>query len=112
MTVQPDQRELDFNVDLAWRIKFAVESIGRPKKDVAQSIGVSQQRLSNWMTNQNRPDWFGIAKLCKRYGISPAWVLLGEVAGLPHEMADRLERAVAERSSARAAQEHPDDGKS
>ncbi|MCK8788172.1 transcriptional regulator [Roseomonas sp. NAR14] len=96
-----DPREIEFYEDLAWRLKVAVEAIDRQKGDIADSIGVSQSRMSNWITNQNKPDWFGVAKLCRRYGISADWVLLGELRGLPHEWADRWGSAWEERSAAR-----------
>ena len=96
-----DPREVEFYEDLAWRLRLAVEAIDRPKGEIAESIGVSQQRLSNWITEQNKPDWFSVAKLCRRYGISAEWVLLGEVKALPHDQADRWGAAAEDRQAAR-----------
>ena len=99
----PDVREIEFYEDLAWRLKLAVEAIDRPKGEIAESIGVSQSRLSNWITAQNKPDWYGVARLCRRYGISAEWILLGDVRNLDHQKADNWERAAAERQEARQA---------
>lgn len=99
---QSDPRIISFYEDLAWRLKLAVEGIGRPKGEIAESIGISQQRLSNWITNQNRPDWFVLAKFCRRYGISADWVLLGDLRGMPHQTADYWGRALEDRQAARA----------
>jgi transcriptional regulator with XRE-family HTH domain len=92
-----DPREVEFYEGLAYRLKLAVEAIDRPKGEIADSIGVSQSRFSNWITNQNRPDWFGIAKFCKRYGVSADWILLGDLSGLRANLADSLALALEEK---------------
>lgn len=98
-----DPREVEFYEDLAWRLKLAVEALDVSKTDVAEAIGVSPQRLSNWLHAGNRPDWFAIAKLCRRFNISPGWVLLGELAQVPMALGANWERAAEERQAARRA---------
>lgn len=97
-----DVREIEFYEDLAWRLDEAVEMTGRKRGEVADSIGVSLSRLSNWTSLQNRPDWFAVARLCERYNISADWILLGDVASLKNQtLADDLAKAAEERRAAR-----------
>lgn len=85
-----DLRETQFYEDLAWRLRLAMEALAVPKGDIAKEIGVSQSRLSNWITNQNKPDWFSVARFCQRYGVSADWLLLGDEAGLRKSMVESL----------------------
>ncbi len=107
MAKDQDPREVQFLEDLAWRLDEAVEAVCTThriqRSDIAEAIGVSQQRLSNWTGNHNRPDWFGVAKFCKRFGVSADWILLGEVAGLRQSLAESLAKALAERTAASQA---------
>jgi transcriptional regulator with XRE-family HTH domain len=95
-----DPREIEFYENLAWRLKLAVEAIDAQKGEIAEAIGVSQSRFSNWITNQNKPDWFALAKFCRRYGVSADWLLLGDLSGLKKGMADSLALALGDKSAA------------
>lgn len=95
-----DPREIQFEEDLAGRLRLAVEAIHRSKGEIAESIGVSESRFSNWITNQNRPDWFAIYKFCRRYGVSADWILLGELGSLKKDLADSLAKALEEKRAA------------
>ncbi len=106
-TCTDDPTELAFREALSDRLALTVEALGRPKGEVAASIGVSQQRLSNWMTRQNYPDWYALAKLCRRYGISADWLLLGDESGLRVSLAESLARASAEKPAEAADGSRP-----
>jgi transcriptional regulator with XRE-family HTH domain len=106
-----DPREIQFREELASRLSLAVEAIsareGLTKGEIAKAIGVPQNRLSNWTTNQNAPSWFHIFRLCKRFRISADWILLGELDGVPRALADYLEAALVDKSAASEAQAAP-----
>lgn len=111
-----DPSELQFLEDLADRLSLAVEAVMEQhdlsQGGVAERIGVSQQRLSNWTGKQNRPDWFAVAKLCRTFGISADWLLFGDRSGLRISLADSLERAEAGRSAERKGRRPRQGGKS
>ena len=102
-TKSDDPREVQFYEDLADRLEQAVEAVSVARNltrgDIAQAIGVSQSRLSNWTTNQNRPDWFHVSKLCRRFRVPPEWLLLGDSSQAPASLAAYLEPVEAERSA-------------
>lgn len=102
-----DPSILEFEEDVSARFKLAVEALGVPKGEIAEAIGVSPQRLSNWTGNHNRPDWFHIARFCRRFGVSADWILLGDVGSLKKGLADSLEPAWEERLAARRAGASP-----
>lgn len=100
-----DPREIEFYENLARRLDLAADAIELSRSEIAKVIGVSQPRFSNWTTGQNKPDWFAVAKFCRRFGVSADWILLGDVSGLKHSMVESLERAEEERT---AAQREPE----
>lgn len=106
-----DPREVQFNEDLAMRLKLAVEAIGLPKGEIAASINVGESRFSNWLGNHNRPDWFAIHKFCRRYGVTADWLVLGEISRLPRDLADSLEAALAEKTEVPQGESRPRRGR-
>ena len=101
---QPDSREREFLDSLSSRLRRAVDAGVEvrqvSKGQIAEAIGISLSRLSNWINNTNRPDWYGVARFCRRDGISADWLLLGDEAGLRAEWAAYFERAALERQAA------------
>ncbi|MFC4170279.1 helix-turn-helix domain-containing protein [Teichococcus aestuarii] len=89
----PDPREVEFYEGLAFRFKLAVEAVSESKAEIAEELGISSSRLSNWINAVNAPDWFMIHKFCKRYGVSADWILLGDMGSLRHDLANSLARA-------------------
>lgn len=48
---------------------------GLSQKEFAQSLGVSNSRVSNWEQGINRPDADIIANICKALSVSPSELL-------------------------------------
>jgi len=61
------------------------------QKELAEQIGVSSARFSNWEQGSNRPDVDFIAKICKALNVSPSEMLDFE---LPSDELSDLERNV------------------
>ena len=57
------------------RIKKQRESCKLTQKELAQKIGVSNSRLSNWEQGINRPDADTLASLCRALNVSPSELL-------------------------------------
>lgn len=93
--VEQSHSDLTFYEDLSFRLRLAIETIDRPLEEIASSIQISSETLSGWMNNSGVPSWPHVARLCRRYGITGDWILLGDLRGVPHHTADRWEQALA-----------------
>lgn len=57
------------------RIRKYREELGISQKQLAEQIGVSNSRVSNWEQGINRPDADILAKLCTALNVSPSSLL-------------------------------------
>ena len=57
------------------RIRKYREEIGISQKELAQKIGVSNGRVSNWEQGINRPDADMLAEICIVLNVSPSLLL-------------------------------------
>ncbi|MBQ2982251.1 MAG: helix-turn-helix transcriptional regulator [Lachnospiraceae bacterium] len=57
------------------RIRKYRESRGLNQKELAQLIGVSNSRVSNWEQGINRPDADILADICRALNVSPSELL-------------------------------------
>lgn len=61
--------------EIGGRIRKYREICGISQKELAQLIGVSNARVSNWEQGLNRPDADMIADICKALTVSPSELL-------------------------------------
>lgn len=61
--------------EIGSRIRKYREELGISQVQLAQKIGVSNSRVSNWEQGTNRPDADMIAKLCLALQVSPSELL-------------------------------------
>ena len=61
--------------EIGSRIRKYREERKLTQKELAQRIGVSSSRVSNWEQGINRPDADTIAKICKALTVSPSELL-------------------------------------
>ena len=57
------------------RIRKYREELGISQKQLAEQIGVSNGRVSNWELGLNRPDADKLAELCVALNVSPSSLL-------------------------------------
>lgn len=57
------------------RIRKYRESLGISQKQLAEQIGISNGRISNWEQGINRPDADMLAQLCSALKVSPSSLL-------------------------------------
>ena len=88
-------------VEVGNRLRLAIEALGKSQADVARSIGVSPNKLGNWIRGDNYPSNIYIVALGARFNITADWLLRGVVAGMASPLADELWK------SASALQEGP-----
>lgn len=61
--------------EIGARIRKYREICGLSQKELAQKIGVSNSRVSNWEQGINRPDADILADICKALNVSPSELL-------------------------------------
>lgn len=62
------------------------------QKELAEKIGVSNSRVSNWEQGINRPDADFIAGICRTLNVSPSELL--DVRLVPDELNERERKVV------------------
>lgn len=68
------------SMDVGERIQQARKSLGTHMRvtDLARTLGVSHQRVSNWEKGRNYPEMAMIDSLARALKVYPAWLLEGE----------------------------------
>ena len=74
------------------RIRKYREELGISQKQLAEKIGVSNGRVSNWEQGLNRPDADMLAELCKALKVSPSSLLGVHLMGV--DDLDDMERKI------------------
>lgn len=59
------------------RISIARKQSGLSQEQLGEKLGVSRQAVSKWETGQTNPDVAYVAEMCRLFGVSSDWLLLG-----------------------------------
>lgn len=78
--------------EIGGRIRRYREERGYSQKQLAQLIGVSNSRISNWEQGLNRPDADIIADICRALNVSPSELL--DVRLSPEELNDQERKVI------------------
>ena len=62
---------------LGERITQARKQAGLSQEQLGEKLGVSRQAISKWESGQTNPDVVYVAELCRLFGVSSDWLLLG-----------------------------------
>jgi transcriptional regulator with XRE-family HTH domain len=73
--------------EIGSRIRKYREGRGLNQKQLAQMIGVSNSRISNWEQGLNRPDADILASICRALEVSPSQLLDVDLA--PNELSEQ-----------------------
>lgn len=65
-------------MDLNERIALARKQAGLSQEQLGEKLGVSRQAVSKWEAAQSNPDVAYLAEMCRLFGVSADWLLLGE----------------------------------
>lgn len=65
-------------MELKDRIALARKQAGLSQEQLGDQLGVSRQAVSKWEAGQANPDVTYIAAMCRLFGVSSDWLLLGE----------------------------------
>ncbi|MBC7906902.1 MAG: helix-turn-helix transcriptional regulator [Rhodospirillaceae bacterium] len=73
------------------RLRLTRKALGLSQDDLADSINVGRTTYTMWEGGQRLADVLAISRMADRYGVSLDWVYRGNMAGLPHVIARRIE---------------------
>ncbi|MCI8422362.1 MAG: helix-turn-helix domain-containing protein [Lawsonibacter sp.] len=65
-------------MELKDRIALARKQAGLSQEQLGEKLGVSRQAVSKWEAGQSNPDLTYVAEMCRLFGVSSDWLLLGE----------------------------------
>ena len=78
--------------ELGNRIKRLRKELGISQKELAERIGVSNSRVSNWEQGINRPDADILADICKALNVSPSELL--DVRLSPEDLSEQERKVI------------------
>lgn len=78
--------------EIGTRIRKYREDRGLSQKELAQKIGVSNSRISNWEQGINRPDADVIANICRALDVSASELL--DVRLAPDDLNDQERKVI------------------
>ncbi len=64
-------------MNLNERITTARKQSGLSQEQLGEKLGVSRQAVSKWENGQTNPDVAYVAEMCRLFGVSSDWLLLG-----------------------------------
>lgn len=65
-------------MELKERIALARKQAGMTQEQLGEKLGVSRQAVSKWESGQTNPGLADAAEMCRLFGVSSDWLLLGE----------------------------------
>ena len=86
---------------LGERIALARKQAGLSQEQLGEQLGVSRQAVSKWESGQTNPDVAYIAELCRLFGVSSDWLLLGREERQAGQQAPRISEAELQRTADR-----------
>lgn len=88
-----DRRPDDIKLTVGRRFRAVRNTLGLSRKQVAKMINVEHSAVSNWEIGVNLLDVIKAAALAQRWGIPLDWFYWGSLAGVRHELAERIKEA-------------------
>lgn len=65
-------------MELEERIALARKQAGLSQEQLGEKLGVSRQAVSKWESGQTNPDVAYVIEMCRLFGVSSDWLLMGE----------------------------------
>lgn len=86
-----------------WRLRRLIDALDLRQTRAAEDMGVTKQRLGNWLRGESYPDIYALYRLARLRHVNMDYVFLGDWSGLPAKVAERLQADVAPKLAAAKA---------
>lgn len=83
-------KDPEWQQEVGARLRQAILALGKKQVDIANILGISPGRLSNYIRGERPLDIEQAIKLAGRFGITLDFLYIGDVRGLPYELAQRI----------------------
>lgn len=80
MTMYPERRPVPA-LTLGWRLRMAIETSGKPVKQVADELGVSTETMRRWTHDLGQPKRGMLKQIGLATGLPWRWLETGEESG-------------------------------
>ena len=84
-------------LEFAKRLTVTIDALGYTKAAFARSVGATPGQLHHWCLGANFPGVDVLIEMDRVHGLSTDWLLRGRLAGLPHDVAQKIQGAYKER---------------
>lgn len=75
----------------AQRLVATRKALGLSQQDFAAAMGVGRTAYTNWESAERSIDPHAVARLWEVYGVTLDWIFRGDMSGLRHSLAVRLQ---------------------
>lgn len=91
LTMSRQPRKDELKMDVGRRLRAAREAMGLTAKELCAAVGIQANRYSQWETGKNLLDPVVALQIAERYGISLDYLYRGDLSGLKHSVAAKLQ---------------------
>jgi transcriptional regulator with XRE-family HTH domain len=94
-------RDRDQTTLFGFRFMLARKAIGLTQEELAEQLAVARTTITSFENGSRMTDPPVVARFHARHKITADWVYLGDLSGLPHKIAQRIEELQANPQRAR-----------
>lgn len=86
------KRDLEWQKQIGKRLEIGLKVLGRRQADVARFLGMSPQRLNNYVKGTRPLDMELAVQICDEYGLTLDYLYRGESRTLPFDLHNEVQR--------------------
>lgn len=94
------QENLDIQRAIGLRLRATREALGLTQEQLGAVLGISRTALNNWERGIRMADPLAMGRLADRYGATTDWIYRGQMAGMAHSLAIKIEPLLSRSSLA------------
>ena len=87
----PLMPQSEHQVACGFRLRRLIDACEISYVRAAADMGVSKQRLGNWMRGDNYPELYALYRFARLRGVNTDYVFLGDWTNLPQRVAEKLQ---------------------
>lgn len=86
----PDGDKKDVKQQIGLRLEAALAGLEINQTEVADYLGVSPNRINQYIRGKRFTDVVLMTKICERYGVTLDWIYRGDPSGLKSSVAEKI----------------------
>lgn len=81
---------------IARRLELSRRALGMTAAQLCRQSGIAPNTWSQWENGVGRPDLDGALQLTRTFGLTLDWIYEGDISGIRHELAVKIEELAKE----------------